>query len=228
MVPVVFVHGIRLSSAAWTDQVEHVESAAAIDLPGHGRRRGERFTLSLAVQAVVDAIDERALVVGHSLGGYVAIAAAARHPERVAGLVVAGSTYVPGRTLETPFRLAHRLFRRFPDQGERISQWQFRSALPRPLANAVISAGVATEVIPDVAAAFADFDVLGELSRYPGPTWLINGSRDHFRRHERRFLAACADGRLLTVGRAGHYLPMTRGPEFSRLVSDAALLAQVV
>ena len=97
MVPVVFVHGIRLSSAAWTDQIEHVESAASIDLPGHGRRRGERFTLSLAVQAVVDAIDERALVVGHSLGGYVAIAAAARHPERVAGLIANGSgtTFAP-------------------------------------------------------------------------------------------------------------------------------------
>ncbi|WP_414941990.1 alpha/beta fold hydrolase [Amycolatopsis sp. cmx-11-51] len=223
MVPLVFVHGVRLSGAAWAEQLEYSgASARAIDLPGHGTRRGERFTLHDAVDAVVDGIEEPALVVGHSLGGYVAIAAAARHPDRVAGLVVADSTYLPGRTLETPFRVAHRLLMRRPDQGERLSRWLFESVLPPKLAKAVIEGGIATEVIPEIAKAFAEFDVLAELATYPGPTWLINGSRDHFRRHERRFLGACADGRLITVPKAGHYLPMARGKEFSQLVLDAA------
>jgi pimeloyl-ACP methyl ester carboxylesterase len=222
MVPVVFIHGIRLSSAAWAEQVERFDSAKAIDLPGHGVRRGSRFTLSGAVQAVLDVIDEPALVVGHSLGGYVAIATAARHPDRVAGVVVAGSTYIPGRALEAPFRFAHRMLMLLPDQGERLGRRQFRTALSRPLADAVIGGGIATEVIPDVAQAFAEFDVLAELSRYPGPAWLINGSRDHFRRHERRFLAACADGRLIIAPGAGHYFPLVRGAEFARLVGDAA------
>ena len=223
MVPVVFVHGIRLSGAAWAEQLERANPpATAVDLPGHGARRGERFTLAGAVDVVVEAIDEPALVVGHSLGGYVAIAAAARYPDRVAGLLVAGSTCVPGRTLETPFRLAHRLLMRLPDQGERLSRRQFESLLPPKLAQAVLDGGIATEVIPDVAKAFADFDVLAQLRTYPGPTWIVNGSRDHFRRHERRFLDVCADGRLITVPKAGHYLPMVRGQEFSRLVLDAA------
>ncbi|WP_181772172.1 alpha/beta fold hydrolase [Amycolatopsis pittospori] len=223
MIPVVFVHGIRLSGAAWAEQLEYAgPSARAVDLPGHGTRRGERFTLAGAVDAVVEGIEEPALVVGHSLGGYVAIAAAARHPDRVAGLVVAGSTYLPGRTLETPFRVAHRLLMRLPDRGDRLSRRQFESVLPPKSAKAVIDGGIATEVIPDVAEAFADFDVLTELGTYPGPTWLINGSHDHFRRHERRFLDACADGRLIHVPKAGHYLPMVRGKEFSRLVLDAA------
>ncbi|MFD5247364.1 alpha/beta fold hydrolase [Amycolatopsis sp. NPDC058340] len=223
MVPVVFVHGIRLSGAAWSEQLQLLgPHAKAVDLPGHGTRRGERFTLAAAAGAVADAIDEPALVVGHSLGGYVAIAAAARYPDRVAGLVVADSTFLPGRALETPFRLAHRLLMRLPDQGERLSRWQFESVLPPKLAEAVIGGGIATEVIPDVAKAFADFDVLADLAAYPGPAWLINGSRDHFRRHERRFLDACADGRLVTVPKAGHYLPMVRGEEFAQLVLDAA------
>ncbi|EME64340.1 alpha/beta fold hydrolase [Amycolatopsis decaplanina] len=223
MIPIVFVHGIRLSGAAWTEQLARsAHPAKAVDLPGHGARRGERFTLAAAADAVAAVIDEPALVVGHSLGGYVAIAAAARYPERVAGLVVAGSTFLPGKTLEAPFRVAHRLLMRLPDQGERLSRWQFQSVLPPELAEAVIGGGIATEVIPDVAKAFADFDVLAELAAYPGPTWLINGSRDHFRRHERRFLDACADGRLISVPRAGHYLPMARGREFAQLVLDAA------
>ncbi|MFC3450711.1 alpha/beta fold hydrolase [Amycolatopsis speibonae] len=223
MVPIVFVHGIRLSGAAWSEQLELLgHPAKAVDLPGHGTRRGERFTLDGAVDAVAGALDEPALVVGHSLGGYVAMAAAARHPESVAGLVVADSTYLPGKTLETPFRLAHRLLMRLPDRGEGPSRRQFRSALPPKLAEAVIGGGIATEVIPDVAEAFARFDVLAELATYPGPTWLINGARDHFRRHERRFLDACADGRLVNVPNAGHYLPMARGKEFAQLVLDAA------
>lgn len=223
MVPIVFVHGIRLSGAAWTEQLELLgETAKTVDLPGHGTRRGERFTLTETADVIAEAIDEPALVVGHSLGGYAAIAAAARYPERVAGLVVADSTLLPGRALETPFRLAHRLLMWLPDQGEGLSRWQFRSVLPPELAEAVIGGGIATEVIPDVAEAFADFDVLAELAAYPGPTWLVNGSRDHFRRHERRFLGACADGRLVTVPKAGHYLPMVRGKEFAQLVADAA------
>ncbi|EMD23517.1 alpha/beta fold hydrolase [Amycolatopsis azurea] len=223
MVPVVFVHGIRLSGAAWSEQLDLLgPPAKAVDLPGHGSRRGERFTLKGAVDAVVDAIDEPALVVGHSLGGYVATAAAARHPESVAGLVVAGSTYLPDRALEGLFRLAHRILMRLPDRGEGLSRRQFRTVLPRKVAEAVLGGGIATEVIPDVAKALAGFDVLAELGGYPGPAWLINGSRDHFRRHERRFLDACADGRLINVPKAGHYLPMTRGEEFAQLVLDAA------
>ncbi|WP_410647931.1 alpha/beta fold hydrolase [Amycolatopsis sp. cmx-4-54] len=223
MVPLVFVHGIRLSGAAWTAQLELLgQTAKAVDLPGHGTRRGERFTVAAAAAVIAEAIDEPALVVGHSLGGYAAIAAAARYPERVAGLAVADSTFLPGRALEIPFRLAHRSLMRLPDRGERLSRWQFRSVLPPKLAEAVIGGGIATEVVPDVAKAFADFDVLAELRTYAGPTWLINGSRDHFRRHERRFLDACADGRLISVPKAGHYLPMVRGKEFTQLVLDAA------
>ncbi|WP_443074181.1 alpha/beta fold hydrolase [Streptomyces sp. NBC_01456] len=50
---------------------------AAPDLPGHGSRRGEPFSIAGAVAAVTDTIDElggRALLVGLSLGGIVATA----------------------------------------------------------------------------------------------------------------------------------------------------------
>ena len=49
--------------------------------------------------AVLDALGlERALVVGHSLGAYIASALAAAHPDRVAGLVlVDGGLPIPGR-----------------------------------------------------------------------------------------------------------------------------------
>jgi pimeloyl-ACP methyl ester carboxylesterase len=230
--PIVFVHGIRVNGAAWSAQLEQVGArypVHALDLPGHGTRRGERFTVDSAIDAVAEAVDDfggRALVVGHSLGGYVSIAAAARHPARIAGLVLAGCSFVPGRVLTTPFRLAHRMLSGLPDGGDGISRRVLSKMLPAQVANAVASGGIATEVIPDVVALAPRLDVVAALAGYPGPVWLINGGHDHFRLHERRFLAACTDGRLLIVPGAGHYLPMTHPDELSRLVLDAAAAAE--
>ncbi|WP_187703042.1 alpha/beta fold hydrolase [Nocardia yunnanensis] len=230
LLPIVFVHGIRLSGAAWTVVAEHMgrRPILAIDLPGHGQRRDERFTLPAAAETVLEAVDQlggRALVVGHSLGGYVSIAAAARAPERVAGLVVAGSTAVPNRVLMSPFSLMHRILSAQPDGGERVSGRIFDASLPESVARAVKNGGIATEAIPDVVRALAKFHVLSGLSAYPGPVWLVNGAHDHLRLHERRFAEACSHGRLLVVPRAGHYLPLARPEDFSRMVLDAAAAA---
>lgn len=226
--PVVFVHGIRLNGGCWIDVLDRVgvrHPACVVDLPGHGARRGERFGLEDAVDTVRRVIDDvggHAVVVGHSLGGYVGMATAARHGEKVAGLVVAGATCVPGRGLGVPFTLAHRALSLRRDGGERISGRIFNRLLPRRVAEEIKRGGIATEVIPDVLEAIGGFDVLAHLGGYDGPVWLVNGARDHFRIHERRFLAACAEGRLLVVPAAGHYLPLIRPVEFSRLVLDVA------
>ncbi|MCX0271908.1 alpha/beta hydrolase [Nocardia zapadnayensis] len=195
------------------------------DLPGHGARRGERFTMPAAidsVRAAVDTVGGRALVVGHSLGGYVAVAAAAELGERVAGLVVAGATRIPNSALTIPFRFAHLLLSAQRDGGERLGRRIFEAALPTQVAAAVAESGIATEVIPDIVTVAAAFDPLAELRRYPGPVWLINGSRDHFRGHEQRFLAASPRARLLVVPGAGHYLPLAEPGCFARLVRDIA------
>ncbi|MGP4015795.1 alpha/beta fold hydrolase [Saccharopolyspora sp. 5N708] len=222
------VHGIRLSGGMWSEVVDLLSGShrvLAADLPGHGRRRGERFTVDGAIATIADAVDELggwALVTGMSLGGYASIAAAARHPERVAGLVAAGCTVRPGLLLAASFRLAHRALSVLPDGGDALSGRMLRAAVPGPVAEPVLAGGFATEVIPDVLAAAADFDPVAELTRYPGPTWLVNGRHDHFRAQEARFFAACRDGRLTIVPGAGHYLPMTHAAQFTRVVLDAA------
>src|SRR5690606_32386229 len=94
---VVLVHGTRTSSAICAGQVEALSHAGhrgiTLDLPGHGDRAGERFTLRGAMRAIDDAVTgcpEPPVLVGLSLGGYLALAYAARHHGAVAGVVLSG------------------------------------------------------------------------------------------------------------------------------------------
>ncbi|MEN5076043.1 alpha/beta hydrolase [Isoptericola cucumis] len=85
---VVFVHGMRTSSAIWERQLDHVRDAGhhavAVDLPAHGARRTERFSMPGAFDVIDDAARSfdpgtPVVVVGLSLGGYTSLAWAAQH-----------------------------------------------------------------------------------------------------------------------------------------------------
>nr|WP_225443074.1 alpha/beta hydrolase [Lolliginicoccus lacisalsi] len=233
MPPIVLVHGIRLSHAEWTAEtaqlLEHGHRVAAIDLPGHGSRRGEPFTLDGAIDVITSSIDahgEPALLVGHSLGGYLALAAAARHPERLAGLVVTGSTAIPNKIFAAPFLGGYHALNRLPRQGDTASQIAMRLTAPPPAARAIIDNGIATEVIPAVVRDVVAFDPIAAARSFPGPTWYINGRHDHFRIHERRFLRASRENghsaELRIIAGAGHYLPLTHAVEFTTHLEDIA------
>lgn len=229
--PVVLVHGIRLSGACWRQQRQLLghRRVAAPDLPGHGNRREEAFSIDGAVGVVADAIDQvggRAVVAGHSLGGYVAIATAAHHPDEVAALAGFGCTLGPSPVLRAVFRAAHRGLCVLPDGGDRLSARALRRVLPAEIADPVISAGIATDVIPAVMGATTTVRPTDELASYPGQVLLVNGRHDHFRLGERRFLAACHDGALQIVPGAGHYLPLTHGRICARILDAAATQAE--
>ncbi|GAA1491370.1 alpha/beta fold hydrolase [Brachybacterium sacelli] len=84
---VVLVHGARTSSSQWDLQLPGLQQAGyrtvAPDLPGHGMRRGEPFTLSSATATLLGAVHGAGAgpgtvhLVGSSLGGMLAIHAAA-------------------------------------------------------------------------------------------------------------------------------------------------------
>lgn len=93
--PVVFVHGFGADLNGWMFNqpvIAERRPTHALDLPGHGGSvksvgDGRAATLADAVAAALDALGiDRAHLVGHSLGGAVAIALALARPERVASL----------------------------------------------------------------------------------------------------------------------------------------------
>ncbi|MFE1171407.1 alpha/beta fold hydrolase [Streptomyces sp. NPDC058773] len=226
--PIVFVHGMRVSGTMWQPVIQALgvhHPTAAPDLPGHGVRRGEPFGMPGAVAAVDDALTQlggRALLVGLSLGGYVALATAAAHPDRVLGVVAMGCTAAPHGMFGTAYRGAARLAARHPEGFNRLSAFAFRRALPRPQAAAMIAGGLSSEAVPAIVTAVRKLDPLAALSAYPGPVWLVNGERDHFRRHERRFLRACRDGRLTIRPRCGHLTALADTADLAQHIRDAA------
>lgn len=101
--PIVLVHGIACSSAAYGPVLAHLaglrhELVLAPDMPGYGRSRGPRRALGVCelgawLAEFFDAVGvEQAHVVGHSMGCQVALALARQHPRRVASVALIGPT----------------------------------------------------------------------------------------------------------------------------------------
>ncbi len=96
---VVFIHAFPLNRLMWSPQIEQLRGHArviAVDLPGFGRtppvQAASIADFADAVAGVLDRLEiTRAVVVGCSMGGYVAQALAVRHPARVAALGLANT-----------------------------------------------------------------------------------------------------------------------------------------
>jgi pimeloyl-ACP methyl ester carboxylesterase len=87
------IHGSCHGAWCWRDVLPFLNtgghSARAIDLPSHGADRTpiDAVTLDSYADAILAAIDEPVVLVGHSMAGYPISAAAERAPEKIAKLI---------------------------------------------------------------------------------------------------------------------------------------------
>jgi pimeloyl-ACP methyl ester carboxylesterase len=99
---VLFTHGYQASAAMWEPQLVALQDAyrlIAWDIRGHGDSGIDddpaSYTQELMLGdmvALLDRLDvDRAVLVGHSLGGFASLRFLLDHPERVRGLVLYGS-----------------------------------------------------------------------------------------------------------------------------------------
>ena len=108
--PVVFIHAGVADSRMWNAQFEEIEGARLIrfDLRGYGKSSlgSQRFTNRDDVISVLDHLEiGRALLVGCSIGGNIALQVAAAAPARLDGLVLVGADapgFDPGVDYESP------------------------------------------------------------------------------------------------------------------------------
>ncbi|WP_407703538.1 alpha/beta fold hydrolase [Streptomyces triticagri] len=210
---IVLVHGTRFSAGQWSAQLGPLReefAVEAVDLPGHGKRRGEPWSLSAATDVVAEAVEALgegpALVVGHSLGGYVALEFARERPELLRGMVLAGASASTRGRWAIPYRWVAGLVPRIPQ--ERLTRWNdrvLRRMYPPEVAGATVRAGYAFDVLPE-----AWGEVLGrfgpeDMRDVAAPVLILNGEKDTvFRSGEREFAAQHPRARIELIPRARH------------------------
>jgi pimeloyl-ACP methyl ester carboxylesterase len=196
--PVVLVHGLAGSTDWWrgtVDELSQEREVHAVAVP--------RLSIGDAVEWLVGRLDERrpAAIVGHSLGGLLALRTAARAPERVSRVVAIS----PAGIFGSPRRRAHvvPLLRALVGIPPRY--------LPMIVRDAVRTGPFRVwRTSKELLAS----DVRPELASIPVPTLLVWGERDKLVPPSlgETFRAEIPDCRLAVIPRAGH-VPMLDAPE---------------
>jgi pimeloyl-ACP methyl ester carboxylesterase len=244
----VFAHGFSLTQDAWHYQRRDLPEryrCVFYDQRGHGRsgrpRKGDYSLQALAgdLKAVLDWTgEERVVVVAHSMGGIATLQFAEQFPEelgnRVAGLVLVGSTYVDTvrgmtaavsawgaawaqRTLITgAFRFmgqdpdrAQQLRRRGSDLGYLGTRLFGFGSNPSPSQVGFIDttlSGTDVEVWAKVFPSLVDFDLSESLEAVSVPALIVVGDKDRLTPPAAaRYMADKIPGsRLLILEDAGH------------------------
>ncbi len=106
---VVLLHGYLESMYVWDDFVPLLTPKVrviTVDIPGHGISQvlGEKHSMEAMADILSDMLDalgiERCTMVGHSMGGYITLAFAARHADKLDGLVLLSSSPNPDTELK--------------------------------------------------------------------------------------------------------------------------------
>ena len=115
-IPLVFVHGFPVDHSMWQGQIDGLAGECRViapDLRGFGRSSVTKGALTMGemaddLDAMLDrlGIDERVVVCGLSMGGYVAFQFWARHAQRLGGLVLCDPRAAPDSPETAPARRA--------------------------------------------------------------------------------------------------------------------------
>ncbi|MET0297674.1 MAG: alpha/beta hydrolase [Microbacterium sp.] len=230
-VQVVLVHGIRTSATMWRAQVAHLESrgipVTAVDLPGHGTRMAEEFTLEGAFATIDGAVRDAAtrgpvLLVGHSMGGLVSIEyVGAEDPPPVAGFIAASCTSIPRGLGLTTYRVLARRFDSLPDRGMWLTNRVLDATLPAETRADFGAGGYAFDAQDTALRSLSVLDLLAALHRIDVPLWFVNGQYDQLRINERLFMKIAKDAELIVVPRTSHLVTAMRPRVFNALLDVA-------
>jgi pimeloyl-ACP methyl ester carboxylesterase len=235
---VILVHGATLNGRSW-DPVRRLIDARlrvlAPDLPGHGARQGERYTLQGGIDTIAAAArelgDARFILAGDSLGSFSSQAAAASLPQhRLKGLVLGGATHEFSGTAVLPYLAQATLFRvllALMDERKLVAR-----KLPQALREcgmneediaATLAAGVSLKVFPQAVNALRGVPFRSKLAQIAQPTLFINGDLDtNHVRGEARYVAAAQHASVQRFAGCAHGVSLRRSADYARLLNDFA------
>jgi pimeloyl-ACP methyl ester carboxylesterase len=222
---IVLVHGAAWTRNMWVPQMEALSDefrVIAVDLPGHGTLREQPFRLEEAVRVVIESIRyqtrNQALIVGLSLGGYVAMACAHEHPQEIVGLVLSGCCIDYRGAIGLLSRLDSSLVTMLfsEDRLSRMQAKALRSKFPDALVEPQLTAGFSWKGMSQTYRELASHDYHALLRTFPGPVLILNGENDKpNRKREAALLRATQDGQLQVVKQAGHLCNLEQPEAFT-------------
>jgi pimeloyl-ACP methyl ester carboxylesterase len=224
---IVLLHGAILSRTMWRPLVTLLRvryRCISLDLPGHGTQAGVPFTMDAAVARVTETIDRqaggRAVLIGLSLGGYVAMAVAGASPARVRGVVVAGATLDPRGAWALAFVAFGLALRILPERLIReVDVRLMRRLYGRHIVDQVLAGGYFARGGGIGVARLAGGRFRASLQLYGGPILVINGDRDLvFSGTERRFIAGIPRLTTLRLRGASHLSTLDRPEEVAAAI----------
>ncbi len=258
---VVLLHGVTLTSDIWANQFEDLAGAhrvIALDQRGHGRSDAGSGGYALGRMAddlfeVLEELEvEQAVVVGHSMGGMVALTAATGRPDlfatRVAGLVLLSTSGGPyptgGRPVPAPLAsgavavVGRQLSRndgrgvgilpvpRLATLAARLAFGQAPAAADVALTRRVMGPMSPTSLAGCIGA-IASHDVSGRLAGITVPTRVVVGTRDLLTPpfHARRLAQGIPGAELVTLPGCGHMPMLERRDELAAVVTGLAAAA---
>jgi pimeloyl-ACP methyl ester carboxylesterase len=248
--PIVFAHGITLTSQVWARQFRSLPDAGfrviAFDGRGHGESTvGETGhsieNLAEDLRTVLTTLDlHDAILVGHSMGGMAVQGLAVHHPdvlaERVRGIVLLSTS---PRSFASDARRTRRSLERVvgivPDVGAVMRQRNLGLLIarigfgddpdPRCVeATRQMLGGTSRETMREAGRALFELDFTDALPQLRVPTLVIVGSADLLTppRESRTIADLVPDAELVELPRAGHMLMYERTEELDRLVTQFA------
>jgi pimeloyl-ACP methyl ester carboxylesterase len=234
---VLLIHGFLDDASIWDGLVDCLGGevgAVRYDLPGFGARAGSvdgarGATLeSLAAEAgdIVNDIDGPVIVIGQSLGTQVAELVAARHQDRVRGLVLLtpvplGGTQLPDEVV-APFGALG---------GDRVAQRRLRAELSPHLDEARLDrlADIGAPVAADVVSHYVNVWNAGvsnppATSAFGGPVLIIGGGADAFVTEQviNAVSSRFADADAKVIEKGGHWVHFEYPGAVAAMILDFA------
>ncbi len=232
----ILLHGATLNGRMWDPVRRFLDPRYRVltpDLPGHGSRRGEKYTLQGAVDTVVAVARSVApspvVVCGDSLGGYTTLASASALPQdQLIGIIPSGSSFNFVGPAVWPYLIKGMIFRAIAAiYGE---QRFIEKIMPKTLtkkiglseveARSMIDAGMSIKVFPQAVHALRNIDFRAKLAAITQPVLIANGSKDKPNiREEASFLAVARNASSYRFEDCEHGVSLWRYREFAEMVN---------
>jgi pimeloyl-ACP methyl ester carboxylesterase len=219
--PVVLLHGAAGNQLSWPPQIRRLSGfrVFVLDLPGHGKSGDDgRQSILAYTRGVLEWMHliclNRAIFVGHSMGGAIAQNMALDYPEYVSGLGLIGTA---SRLQVNPHLLEETASpATFQSAIDKIVAWSFDPTYPPRLMELV--ARRMAETRPNVLhgdfIACNDFDLTERISGIRCPTLVMCGANDRMTPpRNAQFLASHIPGAHLEVIPAAGHMVMLEKPQ---------------